>query len=163
MSDTKHPAEVLADWLGDPFVLAPHGTIGAVREWLRRIPALDAEIAAWRRQCDTLTHQVITCGVAAHHPDPSLTTRGAYAGKWNSPQAEDVRKLRSERDRLRAALDDAQAAESVAQAAAERVPLTDEQKIAEALRRHGLTLVKTATGYDVLKLGQITAARKAQA
>ena len=36
-------------------------------------------------------------------------------------------------------------------------PLTDEQKIAEALRRHGLTLVKTAAGYDVLKLGQIAA------
>lgn len=36
-------------------------------------------------------------------------------------------------------------------------PLTDEQKIAEALRRHGLTLVKTTSGYDVLKLGQIDA------
>ena len=36
-------------------------------------------------------------------------------------------------------------------------PLTDEQKIAEALRRHGLTLIKTTSGYDVLKLGQIDA------
>lgn len=36
-------------------------------------------------------------------------------------------------------------------------PLTDEQQIAEALRRHGLMLVKTAAGYDVLKLGQIAA------
>ena len=36
-------------------------------------------------------------------------------------------------------------------------PLTDEQQIAEALRRHGLTLVKTANGYDVIKLGQIIA------
>ena len=36
-------------------------------------------------------------------------------------------------------------------------PLTDEQQIAEALRRNGLALVKTANGYDVLKLGQITA------
>lgn len=34
-------------------------------------------------------------------------------------------------------------------------PLTDEQRLAESLRRHGLTLAKTATGYDVLKLGQI--------
>ena len=36
-------------------------------------------------------------------------------------------------------------------------PLTDEQQIAEAMRRHGLVLVKTVNGYDVLKLGQITA------
>ena len=36
-------------------------------------------------------------------------------------------------------------------------PLTDEQQISESLRRHGLTLVKTAAGYDVLKLEQITA------
>ena len=32
-------------------------------------------------------------------------------------------------------------------------PLTDEQQIAEALRKHGFALVKTATGYDVMKLG----------
>ena len=38
-----------------------------------------------------------------------------------------------------------------------RQPLTDEQQIAEAMRRHGLVLVKTINGYDVLKLGQITA------
>jgi hypothetical protein len=36
-------------------------------------------------------------------------------------------------------------------------PLTDERQIAEALRAHGLTLVKTESGYKVLKLGQITA------
>lgn len=40
---------------------------------------------------------------------------------------------------------------------AHRKPLTDEQQVAEALRIHGLTLVKTASGYEVLKLGQITA------
>ena len=39
----------------------------------------------------------------------------------------------------------------------DRKPLTDEQQIAEALRAHGLTLVKTESGYKVLKLGQITA------
>lgn len=38
-----------------------------------------------------------------------------------------------------------------------REPLTDEQQIAEALRRHGLTLIKTASGYDALKLSQIDA------
>ena len=37
--------------------------------------------------------------------------------------------------------------------AAQRQPLTE---IAEALRRHGLTLVKTAKGYDVLRLGEIS-------
>jgi hypothetical protein len=63
---------------------------------------LKAENEEWRKQCDTLTHQVICCGVAARHPDATLTTRGAYAGKWNSQQAEEVRKLRADRDRLRA-------------------------------------------------------------
>lgn len=65
------------------------------------VEELRAQNAAWRKQCDTLTHQVICCGVAASHPDATLTTRGAYAGKWNSAQAEEVRKLRSDRDRLR--------------------------------------------------------------
>jgi hypothetical protein len=64
------------------------------------INELLAQIDAWRKHCDTLTHQVICCGVAASHPDATLTTRGAYAGKWNSAQAEEVRKLRSERDAL---------------------------------------------------------------
>ncbi len=36
----------------------------------------------------------------------------------------------------------------------QRQPLTE---IAEALRRHGLTLVKTAKGYDVMRLGEISA------
>ncbi len=49
-----------------------------------------------------LTHQVICCGVAASHPDPHLTTTGAYATKWNSAQAEQVRELRRDRDSLRA-------------------------------------------------------------
>lgn len=64
------------------------------------IQELRAQVEAWRKQCDTLTNQVICCGVAAANPDATLTTRGAYAGKWNSPQAEAVRKLRAERDAL---------------------------------------------------------------
>lgn len=48
-----------------------------------------------------MEHKVITCGVAAHHPDANLTRTGAYAEKWNSPQAEDVRNLRAERDAAR--------------------------------------------------------------
>ena len=69
------------------------------------IGRLREENTAWRRQCDTLTHQVICCGVAASHPDATLTTRGAYAGQWNSAQAEEVRKLRAERDALSRQLD----------------------------------------------------------
>lgn len=69
------------------------------------IAELRAEVEAWRKQCDRLTHQVICCGVAASHPDATLTTRGAYAGKWNSAQAEEVRKLRAERDALSRQLD----------------------------------------------------------
>ena len=69
------------------------------------IEELRAQVEAWRKHCDTLTHQVICCGVAASHPDATLTTRGAYAGKWNSAQAEEVRKLRAERDAARQMLD----------------------------------------------------------
>jgi len=71
--------------------------IGAIRQQARDIDQLCAE-------CDLLTHKVICCGVAAWHSDPLLTTTGAYAGKWNSPQADCVRKLRAERDQLRADL-----------------------------------------------------------
>jgi hypothetical protein len=62
-------------------------------EWVRytdharRVAELEAEVAL-------LTHKCITCGVAASHPNPDLTRTGAYAGKWDSPQAEAVRKLR---------------------------------------------------------------------
>lgn len=69
------------------------------------IAELRAQVSDWRRQCDTLTHQVICCGVAASHPNATLTMRGAYAGKWNSAQAEQVRKLRAERDALSRQLD----------------------------------------------------------
>lgn len=50
-------------------------------EACEEIQELRAQVEAWRKQCDTLTHQVICCGVAATHPDATLTTRGAYAGK----------------------------------------------------------------------------------
>jgi len=76
-----------------------------LKEQAAEIERLQAENKAWREQCDTLTHQVICCGVAATHPDATLTTRGAYAGKWNSAQAEAVRKLRAERDALSRQLD----------------------------------------------------------
>jgi hypothetical protein len=66
--------------------------------------ALRAENDALRKQCDTLTHQIICCGLAASNLDATLTTRGAYARKWNSHQAEEVRQLRAEADRMRSAL-----------------------------------------------------------
>ena len=61
-----------------------------------------AAIKRLKAAVNELTHQVICCGVAATHPDAELTKKGAYAGKWNSAQAEEVRKLRADRDRLRA-------------------------------------------------------------
>ena len=64
----------------------------------------DALIAELRKALNLATHKCITCGVAASHPDPKLTTTGAYATKWDSQQAQQVRALREERDRLRAAL-----------------------------------------------------------
>jgi hypothetical protein len=74
-------------------------------DWLAHegaIARLTAERDAALADDDLSTHKCITCGVAATHPDPTLTTRGAYAEKWNSPQAEAVRALRAERDAARA-------------------------------------------------------------
>lgn len=70
----------------------------------RELTEARAEIEAFAVENDTLRHQVIACGVAASHPDVNLSRTGAYAGKWNSQQAESVRNLRAERDALRAAL-----------------------------------------------------------
>ncbi len=67
-----------------------------------RMESLEAELAALCKHADILTHQIITCGVAASHPDSNLSRTGAYAGKWNSAQAEEVRKLRDAYDALRA-------------------------------------------------------------
>jgi len=73
-----------------------------VQDWKQSAYAMEAERDVLLKEKHTLTHQVICCGVAATHPDPLLTTRGAYAGRWNSNQAESVRQLRAERDALRA-------------------------------------------------------------
>jgi hypothetical protein len=50
------------------------------------------------RELDLMTHKALTCGVAASHSDATLTERGAYMEKWNSPQAEAVRSLRRRAD-----------------------------------------------------------------
>lgn len=57
---------------------------------------LEFQLAALSAELNLRTHQVITCGVAASHPDANLSRTGAYAGKWNSAQAEEVRVLRDQ-------------------------------------------------------------------
>jgi hypothetical protein len=71
--------------------------------------ALVAAFRGLRAEVSLLTHKVLTCGVAASHPDPALSRTGAYAGKWDSPQAEEVRKLRDERDALARRAEEAEA------------------------------------------------------
>ncbi len=51
-----------------------------------------------------LTHKIITCGIAATHPNADLTKTGAYADDWDSPQAQSVRELRAELAEARARL-----------------------------------------------------------
>lgn len=64
-------------------------------------PLAEHQLAALRNEINLLTHKVITCGVAASHPDPELSLREKdYGGKWDSPQAEKVRELRRDRDRI---------------------------------------------------------------
>ncbi len=62
------------------------------------VAELRAEVERLRAALHIETHKVITCGVAASHPDASLSRRMEYAGKWDSPQAQDVRKLRDRAD-----------------------------------------------------------------
>ncbi len=62
-----------------------------------------AGLKAWKAEVELTTHKIITCGVAASHPDANLSRTQAYGGKWDSPQAQKVRELRDERDALRAA------------------------------------------------------------
>lgn len=66
------------------------------------LSAAEAERDELRAEYKTVTHKVITCGVAATHPNANLTNTGAYKEKWDSPQAESVRSLRAERDKLAA-------------------------------------------------------------
>lgn len=66
-----------------------------------QVKELTVERNAFKKECDVLRHQVITCGVAATHSDPDLTRTGSYSKEWNSAQAEMVRELRTERDELK--------------------------------------------------------------
>lgn len=67
-----------------------------------------SECVRLRAEVTLLTHKLITCSVAASHPDPDLSKRGKYGGPWDSPQAEYVRALRADRDALSARLDKAE-------------------------------------------------------
>jgi hypothetical protein len=75
--------------------LIPHS---AYAELAAELAEVRSERDAFAKYNDLLTHKVITCGVAAHHPDPNLSKTGAYAAKWDSPQARDVRALRDRCD-----------------------------------------------------------------
>lgn len=95
------------------FDLDMDGSMDAFEDgrWVRyddvegRIAALEAERDAYKAEANLLEHKVITCGVAASHSDANLAHTGAYAGKWDSAQAMQVRALRAERDALRASVD----------------------------------------------------------
>ncbi len=51
----------------------------------------------FKRECYLLMRKVITCGVAAAHPDANLARTGVYADAW-SPQAEQVCELRAAKE-----------------------------------------------------------------
>lgn len=68
----------------------------------------ESQMADLRKYAKLIEHKVITCGVAASHPNANLAHTGAYADKWDSPQAQDVRDLRAERDSLKQQVADLQ-------------------------------------------------------
>lgn len=109
MNDLMRLIEDYADWHARH--AADHGVQSDLDEpnysATPEIPAVRAQIksALDRLKADLLLaeHKVIACGVAARHPDASLASTGPYANEWDSPQLEEVRKLRADRDRLAAA------------------------------------------------------------
>lgn len=55
----------------------------------------------YKKELELRTHQVITCGVFAHHSDVSkVKGRKCYTETWATAQSRDVLKLREERDAL---------------------------------------------------------------
>lgn len=57
------------------------------------------ECEVLKKELSLMEHKVITCGVAATNKEAE-TKCSAYLTKWNSPQAERVRKLREDKDAL---------------------------------------------------------------
>lgn len=89
--------------------------------------ALIAEVERLRGEVKLLTHQIITCGVAAGHPDPNLSRTGIYATEWDSPQANEVRALRDDRDTLKAEVERLKAVETAHEAVVVRCRTTPGQ------------------------------------
>lgn len=59
------------------------------------LKSANARLAELEDALTLMEHKVITCGVAASYPDATLTTRGDYL-KWDSPQAQSVRTMRTD-------------------------------------------------------------------
>lgn len=83
---------------------------GGVQDLAADLLDARAEIAKLRADLKLMEHKVIVCGVAAWHPDPNVTTGPNYPDTWQSPQADKVRELRADRDKLRAEVEERDAA-----------------------------------------------------
>lgn len=114
---------------------------------------LEADRDAYAKHAKLVEHKVITCGVAARHPDANLSRTGAYASKWDSPQAQDVRALRDERDALRRQLELAQHAGEAREPLAWIVDVPDEPELG-----HWFAEEPAGEGYRSRALGLIDAA-----
>ncbi len=80
-------------------------TVAALR---KEVAELTNERDAYAKESDLRLHMILTCGVAADHPDANLSRTGAYAGKWNSKQAEYVRTLRDRAEQSSSRLSEAE-------------------------------------------------------
>lgn len=105
---------------------------------------LEADCDQWRKDYNLQTHKVITCGVAADHPDPKLTLRADYM-QWNSPQAERVRALRERADKAEAEIARLRAEEPAQ-------PVTDAEVEAAMWRYRdaAISIGASGDGYGVL-------------
>jgi hypothetical protein len=100
LDDSKENLSIACAFGADQYNRAKRGEAAMV-EQERLLERLDVlikkqieELEEARKENDLLVHKLITCGVAAEHSNSELTNTGAYAGKWDSPQAQQVRKLR---------------------------------------------------------------------
>ena len=104
------------------------------------------------KECALLAHKIITCGVAADHSNADLTKTGAYATKWNSPQAESVRKLRqrAESAERKLAEGEAQAIERCAEVAINAVADCEGTRASQYFVAHAIRALsnRTAGGQD---------------
>lgn len=143
------PADEIAAWLARESKAGWSGDFGAnLGNAADTISTLARQLAEAMTECSLLTHKVITCGVAARHPDPNLSRTGAYAGEWNSQQAEDVRALRDRAEQAEAQL---------AEAKAELHKRTDSVIVASGVALACSVAVKEAFDLQQAQLAQATA------